>query len=111
MRSFDNKPAIGIALLIFAIVMTLVIYEKFALNNCYYTYAIYKGTEGSGVAINNVITFNTIDGIKTKAKIYYSGKYEVGDTVWIKYSIRDHSVAEVIDTDYKKYLKNLPKEK
>lgn len=76
------------------------------LKNYSTTWAIYEsdvvgvGAAGSHYKFHNVdnkeVTFvdKTFKGI------------QIGDTVWIKYSNEDNTVAEVLDIDYRKYYKS-----
>jgi hypothetical protein len=85
-------------------------YKYFALSNSKDTTAVYIGTKGSAWAKSRIITFKTEDGVTKKAELNTDVKIDVGDTIWIKYSIDYPNLVELIDTDYKKYIKNLPKE-
>lgn len=106
MDKIEKKAVFGISLFIVLFILTIVFYRMYALREYKCTYAIYNGTEGSAWGKSKIITFQTNKGNSVKAEISYEGRLIVGDTVWIKYSTYDPEIVEVIDTDYKKYMKS-----
>jgi hypothetical protein len=78
---------------------------KIYLKNYQNTFAIYMGSEGSAWGKVRIIKFTTHDNITVRAEVNYVSNLNVGDTIWIKYSKVKPEIAEIIDRDYKKYLK------
>ncbi len=105
MNSIEKKAVLGISIFIVLFILSILFYRKFYLKNHHNTFAIYMGTEGSAWGRTRIIKFKTQNGIFVKAEVNYENNLNIGDTVWIKYSIEKPEIAEIIDRDYKKYLK------
>ena len=69
------------------------------------TYAVFTEYNiGVGVT-QKYFKFKTKQGKECKSSVVYVDNLNIGDTVWIKYSIDDTQIIEVLDKDYKRHLK------
>lgn len=71
------------------------------------TFGVHAGSVNSVGNNQKLFEFRTSNGKLIQAAIDYYGKARIGDTVWIKYSISKPTIAEVVDEDYIKYMKNV----
>ena len=104
----QNRNIYGLLVSIFIIIGITELYRTFSLEKSKNTFAVFVGYKGGVGNANKFFTyFNEID--KTKIETftsYHNEELEIFDTVWIKYSIKDPNVIEVVDIDYRKYMKN-----
>lgn len=105
MNKIEKKAIIGILVIIVGFLAYTVLYRMYYLNQHKFTYAKYIGTEGSAWGKSQIIEYKTEKKKTIKAPINHIDYLKIGDTVWIKYSVKNTSIVEVIDRDYKKYLK------
>lgn len=105
MNSIEKRAVLGISISIMLFILSTFFYRKYHLRNHHDTFAIYMGTEGSAWGRTRIIKFKTHNGIIVMAEVSYESNLNIGDTVWIKYSKVKPEIAEIIDRDYKKYLK------
>ncbi len=68
------------------------------------TFAVFDGISRVIGSTRGVYIFKTKSGALVETEISYN-KLNKGDTIWIKYSIDDPTVAELVDKDYSKYMK------
>ncbi len=73
------------------------LYRKYNLLKTKKTYAIYV-EKNVGVGITQkYFLFSLENGKKQKSSALFSQELDIGDTVWINYSIENPNVIEVID--------------
>lgn len=105
-----TKRDLRLVLGMLTLFISLFLFEKFYRSNklkkSEETYAIFIGYNGGVGNSKPDFRFISSSGKVIEASIDFDGKLDFCDTVWIKYSISDPSIAEVIDTDYKKYMVN-----
>lgn len=75
-------------------------YRTSKLKNTQETWAIYISNSNTVGISGARFFFLNEKGKRINVLMNKSVKYDVGDTVWIKYSLYDNTVAEVIDPYY-----------
>lgn len=105
MNSIEKKGIIGMVILISTFLVGPLLYRSYFLNKHQFTYAIYKGTEGSAWGKSQIVEFEIKNGDKIRAEIYHTDGLKVGDTIWVKYAIQKPTIVEVVDKEYKNHLK------
>lgn len=99
-----NGNLIGLVLSVIIIIAGINLYRYFMLKKTEETYAVFiERNIGVGIT-QKYFKFQTKDKEKVIASIVYRNKIEIGDTVWIEYSISNPKVIKVIDKDYKKHM-------
>ena len=107
-----NKNVFGLLMFFIVLILCNEIYRNHLLKETKNTFAISTGRKGGvGNAEEYFLYFNKLENrnIEINCKTNFKTIIEIGDTVWIKYSIKDPKIIEVIDLDYKKYIRALKK--
>lgn len=104
----QNRNIYGLLVSVLVIIGISELYQAYALGNSKNTFAVFVGYKGGVGNANKFFTYyNEIENVKIETfTTYHNGELKILDTIWIKYSISDPNIIEVIDLDYKKYMKN-----
>lgn len=105
MDRLERKKIIGLITFLVAFPCLLYGYRYYALKNTEETFGVFiEKNEGTGIN-QKYFLFKTKNGKTYKSSTIFKERIKIGDTLWIKYSISDPKIIDVIDKDYKKYLK------
>jgi hypothetical protein len=104
----QNRNIYGLLISVLFIIGIAELYRTYSLEKTKNTFAVFVGYKGGVGNANKFFSyFNEIENLKIETfTSYHNEELEISDTVWIKYSIKDPNVIEVVDIDYKKYIKN-----
>lgn len=76
------------------------------LRNTKETFAVFVEYNIGGGVTQKYFSFKTENGEEYKSSVVYTEKLNIGDTVWIEYSLSNPKVIRVIDKDFRANLKN-----
>lgn len=104
MNKVRNRNVIWLLLTIFIVIIGIHLYRFKMLKETNKTFAVFVEYNIGGGNTQKFFTFQTASNEKIKAAVTFTEKLEIGDTVWIEYSLSYPKVIKVIDKDYKKYM-------
>lgn len=109
MNKIQITQVIGLFGLVILTIVGIHLYRDTMLQNTDETFAVFvEPNVGVGIT-QKKFKFQTRSGELVEASVVYKESIDVGDTVWIEYSIENPSVIKVLDLNYKKYRSSFRK--
>jgi hypothetical protein len=103
----ERFKIVGLLLLITLSITIVLFYKNYLLNKgeTKETYAIYIGHQGGVGHSNEYFRYTNEKGEIVEGAVAFNHKdLDLNDTVWIRYSLFDNNVIEVIDMNYKRHM-------
>ena len=105
MNKEDKNQIFGAVFIVAITIAGYFSYRYFHLRKRAETYGVYVRDNNLASSPLKYFKYKTETGVIYEAPNGYNRYLNIGDTVWIKYSITDPMVIEVLDKDYLKYMK------
>jgi len=96
MDRIEKKQVIGLLSVVIIAILSIYFYRHLMLKNTEETFAVFV-EKNVGVGITQKkFSFKTIENEIVISSVVYSRKINIGDTVWIEYSISNPNVIRVL---------------